>query len=67
MTSAVVIVGDSSNDMWRTLHGISRVVSQYAVARTVREVMARCGAVTAMVNITVFWNMMLPCGLAVGQ
>ena len=57
--------------MWRTLHGISRVVScratpQFAVARTVREVMARCGAVTAMVNITVSWNMM-QCGLAVGQ
>jgi hypothetical protein len=62
VTSAVVIVGDSSNDMARTLHGSSHVVSQYAI----REVMARCGAVTAMVHIAVFWNMM-PCGLAVGQ
>jgi len=28
--------------------------------------MARCEAVTAMMNVNVFWNMM-PCGLAVGH
>ena len=82
MTSAIVIVCDSStdmwgtvhgmpwqcsNDMWRTVHGMAAVmcVSQHAVARTVREVMARSEAVTAVMNINVFWNMM--CGLAVGQ
>jgi hypothetical protein len=39
---------------------------QYAVARTVREVTVRSEAVTAVMNINVFWNMM-SCGLAVGQ
>ena len=57
-------------------HGISRVsrvhvdasvsLSQYAVARTLKEVMTRCEAFAAVMNVKVFWNMML-CRLAVGQ